>query len=144
MPLELSQIRKLVQNRLHELKRIAAARRERGTVAEREYAAFLPAVATPAFTAVAQALSAEGHTYRVTTPGGGVRLASERSPRTYIDLRLDTSGPDPVVMAEISRERGHRVLVDDRPLGAGRAIASLTDEDVVSLLVDVLGDVIER
>jgi hypothetical protein len=36
------------------------------------------------------------------------------------------------------------VLVDDRPLGDGRAIASLTDEDVVQLLAGVVGDLIER
>ncbi len=144
MPLESSAVRKLIVNRLNEVKRTAAARRERVAEAEREYAAFLPAVAVPAFTLVAQVLSAEGYPHRVTTPGAGVRMASDRAQRTYVDLRLDTSGPAPVVMAEVSRERGHRVLVDDRPLGDGRAIASLTDEDVVQLLAGVVGDLIER
>jgi hypothetical protein len=144
MALEVSEIRKLVMARLAEVKRAAAARRERMAVAERDYAAFLPAVATPVFNIVAQALGSEGHTYRVTTPGGGIRLGSERSARTYLDLRLDTSGQDPVLLAEISRERGHRVLVDERPLGQGRAISTLTDEDVAQFLVTAIGDLIER
>ena len=144
MALEVSQVRRLVQGRLAELKRTGAARRERTAAAEREFSVFLPAVATPAFNAVAQALSAEGYPYRVTTPGGGIRLVSERSSRTYVDLRLDTSGQEPALIAEMSRERGHRVLVDERPLAPGRAVATVTDEDVVQLLVEVVGDLVER
>ncbi len=144
MPLEPSAVRKLIVTRLNELKRTAAARRERAATAEREYAVFLPSVAVPAFTLVAQVLSAEGYPHRVTTPGSGVRMASDRSPRTYVDLRLDTSGPVPGVVAEVSRERGHRVLMDDRPLCEGRAIASLTDEDVVQFLAGIVGDLVEK
>lgn len=144
MALEVSEIRKLVITRLAEVKRAAAARRERMAVAEREYAAFLPAVATPVFNVVAQALGSEGHPYRVTTPAGGIRLSAERSARTYLDLRLDTSGAEPVLLAEVSRERGHRVLVDEKLLGQGRAISTLTDEDVAQFLVAAIGDLVER
>lgn len=144
MALEVSSVRRLVAGRLADLRRAAALRRERAAVAERDYAGFLAEAATPAFTLVAQVLSAENHPFRVTTPGGGVRMASDRSPRTYVDLRLDTSASDPMVVAEVSRERGHRVLVDDRPLAPGRAIGSLTDQDVVEFLVAAIGDLIER
>lgn len=141
---EVSQIRRLVLAKLTEVKRAAAARRDRSAAAEREFAAFLPGVATPVFNTVAQILSAEGYAFRVTTPGAGVRLTSERSARSYADLRLDTSGPSPVVVLEVSRERGHRVLVDDRPVGDGREIATLTDADVTAALVEALGDLVER
>jgi len=144
MALEVSQVRKLVQGRLAELKRNAAARRERTAAAEREYATFLQAVAEPVFNAVAQALSAEGHPFRVTTPGGGIRLVSERAQRTYVDVRLDTSGPEPALLAEVSRERGHRVLVDERPLAPERRVGAVTDEDVAQLLVAAVGDLVER
>jgi hypothetical protein len=144
MALDVSQVRKLVLNRLADVKRVAAARRERITAAERDYAVFLSTIATPVFALVAQILSAENIPYRVTTPGNGVRLTSERSTRTYLDLRLDTSAQEPTVIAELSRERGHRVLVDDRPLGAGRAIASLTEDDVAEFVASAVGELVER
>jgi hypothetical protein len=144
MALEVSQVRKLVQHRLAEVKRAAGARRERAVAAERDYAAFLPSVAVPVVTLVAQILTAEGYPYRVTTPGDGVRMTSERSARTYLDVRLDTSGPEPVIMCEVSRERGHRVLVDDHPFAPGKAIASLSDSDLVEFLLGVVADLVER
>lgn len=141
---DVSQVRRLVVARLADVKRAAAARRDRIAAAERDFAAFLPSVATPVFNLVAQILSSEGYPFRVTTPGAGVRLTSERSPRTYVDLRLDTSGQQPVVVAEVSRERGHRVLVDDRPVGEGQAISVLTEPDVTAVLVEAVGDLVER
>ena len=140
MALEASQVRRLVMGRLAEVKRGAGIRREKIAAAERDYAVFLSTAATPAFTLVAQILASENFPFRVTTPGEGVRLTSDRSPRTYVDLRLHTSGPEPLVVAEVSRERGHRVLVDDRPVGAGPAIATLTDRDVITLLVSKIGE----
>jgi hypothetical protein len=135
MALEASHVRRLVIGRLADVKRVAGIRREKIAVAERDYATFLSTAATPAFTLVAQILTSENYPFRVTTPGEGVRLTSERSPRTYVDLRLDTSGSDPLVVAEVSRERGHRVLVDDRPVGAGQAIANL---------VSTIAELVER
>ncbi|MDO8836487.1 MAG: hypothetical protein Q7V01_12875 [Vicinamibacterales bacterium] len=144
MAVEVSHIRRLVQGRLAEVKRVAAARRERIALAEREFAVFLPSMALPVFNAIAQALSAEGHPYRVTTPGGGVRMGSERSARNFVDLRLDTSTAEPNVVVEFSRERGHRVLVDERVLGSGKPVSALTEEDVVEFLVNAVGELVER
>ena len=144
MALEASQVRRLVMGRLAEVKRVAGIRREKIAAAERDYAVFLSTAATPTFTLVAQILASENYPFRVTTPGEGVRLTSDRSPRTYVDLRLDTSGPEPLVVAEVSRERGHRVLVDDRPVGTGQPIAALTEQDVVTLLVSTIGELVER
>ena len=144
MSLEVSDVRKRVQQRLADLKRAAAAKRERTVQAGRDYEPFLADIATPVFTAVAQSLTAEGHPYRVITPGGTLRLASDRSNRTYVDLRLDTSGPSPVVLVEVSRERGHRVEADERPLAADTGIVALTGEHVLEMLVEAIGELIER
>jgi hypothetical protein len=144
MALEASHVRRLVVGRLAEVKRVAGIRREKIAAAERDYATFLSTAATPAFTLVAQILASENYPFRVTTPGEGVRLISDRSPRTYVDVRLDTSGPEPLVVAEVSRERGHRVLVDDRPVGAGQAIGALTDQDVIAMLVATIAELVER
>ncbi|MEW5982710.1 MAG: hypothetical protein AB1806_10105 [Acidobacteriota bacterium] len=144
MPLEISQVRRRVQQRLAELRRVAAARRERTIQAERDYEPFRAMVALPVFNAVAQSLAAEGHPYRVLTPGGSLRLVSDRSTRTYVEIRLDTSGPSPVVVVETSRERGHRVIADERAFCAGERMTALTEEDVLAVLIEALGDLIER
>ena len=144
MPLELAQIRRRVQTHLADVKRAAATRRERTAAAERTYETFLAQIATPMVDAVAQSLSAEGFTYRVSTPGKAVRMVSERSTRTYLELRLDTSGVSPQVVIEVGRERGSRVLADERPVGNGAQIDTLTDEDVLAALMESLEDLIER
>lgn len=144
MPLEVAQIRRHVQSRLLDLKRAAGARRERVAGAERAYSAFLSEVAVPVFTTFAQALTAENYPYKVITPGNTVRLVSERSNRTFVDLRLDTSLPIPAVVAEVSRERGSRVTTDDRVVAEGVAIDATTDEHVLEFLLDLMADLIER
>ena len=144
MQLELAQIRRRVQTHLADVKRAAATRRERAAAAERAYETFLAEIATPVVNAVAQSLSAEGFAYRVSTPGKTVRMVSERSSRTYLELRLDTSGASPQVIAEVGRERGSRVLADDRPVGDGAQVDTLTEEDVLAAVLDSLEDLIER
>ena len=144
MPLDVSQIRRRVLGRLGEVKRAAVARHEQVVEAERAYQVFLAEAAHPVFMSVAQSLSAEGYPYRVLTPGETVRLVSERANRTYVDVRLDTSGQAPVVMAEVCRERGSRVISDDRPVADGVAIHDLTDEHVVAFLLTAMADLIDR
>jgi hypothetical protein len=144
MPLELVQIRRRVQHRLADIKRAAAERRDKVAAAERAYEAFLAAVATPLVNAVAQSLSAEGYAYRVTTPGGAVRMASDRSSRTYVEIRLDTAGREPQIVAEIGRERGSRVFADERPVCQGVAIEAITDEQLLEELLSLMADLIER
>jgi hypothetical protein len=142
--MEIVQIRRRVQVRLADIKRAAAERRNRIAAAERAYEAFLAGVAAPTLSAVAQSLSAEGYPYRVTTPGRAVRMSSDRSSRTYLEIRLDTSGPEPQVVAEIGRERGSRVLADERPVCAGMAIEAVTDEHLLAAVLDAMAELIER
>ena len=144
MSLEVPQIRRRVQLRLGDLKRAAGTRRERVAAAERVYATFLSEVAVPVFTTFAQTLTSENYPYKVVTPGDTVRLVSERSNRTFVDLRLDTALPAPAVIAEVGRERGSRVTTDDRLVAEGVAIEAITDEHVLEFLLEVMADVIER
>jgi hypothetical protein len=144
MPLEPAQIRRRVQMRLADLKRAAGVRREKVGAAERAYETFLTDVATPTVSAVAQSLSAEGYPYRVTTPGGIVRMTSDRSSRTYVEIRLDTAGAEPQVLAEVGRERGSRVLADERPIAPGMPIDAIRDEQVLAALLELMADLIER
>ena len=144
MPMEIVQIRRRVQVRLADIKRAAAERREKVAAAERAYERFLTDVAAPTLTAVAQSLSAEGYPYRVTTPGGAVRMSSDRSNRTYLEIRLDTTGSSPQLAAEVGRERGSRVLTDERPICEGMPIEAITDEHLLAAILDAMGELIER
>ena len=144
MPMEIVQIRRRVQVRLADIKRAAAERRDKVAAAERAYEAFLADLATPLMNAVAQSLSAESYAYRVTTPGGAVRMASDRSSRTYLEIRLDTAGREPQLIAEIGRERGSRVFADERPICQGAAIDAITDERLLGEVLDLLPELIER
>jgi hypothetical protein len=144
MAMELVQIRRRVQARLADIKRADAERREKAAAAERVYEVFRAEVAAPTLSAVAQSLSAEGYPYRVTTPGGAVRLSSDRSSRTYLEIRLDTAGAEPQLITEVGRERGSRVFADERPVCQGVAIDAVTDEQVLAELLDLLPELIER
>jgi len=144
MPLEVAQIRRRVQVRLTDLKKVAAARRERVAAAEAAYETFLAGIALPTLTTFAQALSAEAYPYRVLTPGGSARLSSDRSNKTYVEIRLDTSARIPSIIGEISRERGHRLVTDDRVLAEGTPIEAITDEMLVEFLLDAMAELIER
>ena len=142
--MEIVQIRRRVQVRLADIKRAAAERRERVASAERAYESFLANVSTPTVNAVAQSLSAEGYAYKVTTPGKAVRMVSDRSGRTYLEIRLDTAGAEPQLVAEVGRERGSRVLADERPICQGIAIEAVTDEDLLAAILDAMAELIER
>ena len=142
--MELVQIRRRVQARLADIKRAAAERREKVAAAERAYGTFLASVATPTINAVAQSLSAEGYPYRVTTPGSAVRMSSDRSSRAYLEVRLDTAGAVPQLIAEVGRERGSRVFTDEHPICRGLPIDVVTDEQLLNELLSLMSEMIER
>ena len=78
------------------------------------------------------------------TPGGAARLALERSPEEFIELALDTERDQPAVMLRSTRGRGRRMVSSERVAREGSTIATLTQEDVVGLLLDELVPFIER
>ena len=119
-------------------------RKQRTAEAEREYQAFLDGIATPLARQIANALKVEGHPFTVFTPGGGLKLASDRGRDDYIELTLDTSGDAPEVIARISRTRGSRTLEEERPLKQGSLPSSITEDDVLEFLLDVLAPWLER
>ena len=80
--MEISDVRKRVLETIDRAKRAAAERRVRADEAAREYGVFLERVAVPLFHQLAGALRAEGYLFNVFTPGGSVRLMSDRSGTT--------------------------------------------------------------
>jgi len=138
----------LVRNRLNlavtAARERARHRREQAAEAEQAYARFLQDVATPVTKLVASVLKAEGYAFTLFTPGGGLRLASDRGRDDYIEFALDTGSDDPHVIGRISQTRGSRTLTDERPVKPGAPPNSLSDEDVLVFLLDALAPWLER
>ena len=112
--------------------------------AEHEYAAFLTNVATPVVRQLANALKAEGYSFTVFTPGGGLRLASDTRRDDFIELMLDSTPDRPQVLGRISHTRGSRTLDEERPVKPGASPEALTEEDVLDFLLNALGPWLER
>ena len=108
--MEISGIRRRLRAAIDHAKVQAAERRARVDTAARDYEEFLAQRAVPLFHQFATALGAEGHLFKVFTPAGSVRLASERSPDEFIELFLDDSADPPEVLGRTSRGRGRRMV----------------------------------
>lgn len=142
--MEISEINRRLKQTIDQSRRAAAERRHRTDAAAAAYESFLEQVAVPIFKQFAGALRAERHLFQVFTPGGGLRLASERSSEDFIELLLDASGDEPVVLGRVSYARGSRVLSHEVTLHTERDIADLTEEDVLRFLLREIQPFVER
>jgi len=114
---------------------------ERRASAARAYEVFLERIAMPLFRQVANVLRAEGYVFDVFTPAGSVRLMSERNGDDYIELVLETSGDEPMVIGRTSRRRGHRTLQTETAIGDPEALG---EDDVLAFVVKALEPFVER
>lgn len=142
--MEVSEVRRRLLAAIERARHAAAARRSRTAAAALDYDAFLGQRATPVFHQFAAALNAEGHAFTVFTPAASIRLASERSPEEFVELVLDDTSDPPAVVGRTTRGRGRRMISSERAIGGGAPVADLTEEDVLSFLLDEIIDVIER
>jgi len=141
---EVSEVRRQLRHAIDRAKAHAQRKRNAVAEAERAYATFLEEIATPITRTLASALKAEGYPFTVSTPSGGLRLASDRGRDDYIELTLDGSGDKPTVVGRVRRTRGSRTLEEERPIKAGAAPQDLTEGDVLSFLVGALEPWLER
>jgi len=141
---EVSEVRQQLKHAIDRAKARAQRKRNAAAEAERAYATFLEEIATPTTRMLATALKAEGYPFTVSTPSGGLRLASDRGRDDYIELTLDGSGEKPTVVGRVRRTRGSRTLEDEQPIKAGAAPQDLTEGDVLSFLVGALEPWLER
>ena len=142
--MDIGEIRKRVRRTIADSRRAAGERRARVADAERDGAAILAEVVAPLLTGVAAALKAEGYRFRVLTPAGTVRLASESSADDYIEVALDTLRDPPGLVGRASRAWGRRVLVDETVLREAAAIPGLTAEDLLEFTLARLGPFVGR
>jgi hypothetical protein len=141
---EVSDVRRQLRHAIDRAKARAQQKRQHAADAERAYAVFLEDVATPTTRQVANVLKAEGYLFTLSTPSGGLRLASDRGRDDYVEFALDGSGEVPTVVGRIRRTRGSRTLEDERPIKAGAAPQDLSDADVLAFLVEALEPWLER
>ncbi len=141
--MEISEVRRHLTETIERAKRAAVDRRTLVDEASREFVVFLEQVAIPLFRQVANVLKVQGYPFDVFTPGGSVRLMSEKNADDFIEITLDTTGEDPIVMGHCRRARGRRVLESERPVAAG-PIRNLTEQQVLDFLVKELEPFVER
>jgi hypothetical protein len=144
MIMETAEVRKRVKDTIDSARRQAADRRAQNSQAEIDYERFLTSIVVPLCHQVAGALRAEGYPFLVNTPAGAVRLASERWPQDFIEIRLDTSGARPQVVARVERVKGRDLIAEDRPIKAGALVEHLSDQDVLDVVSDALAVFLEK
>lgn len=134
--MEVSEIRRRLRAAIEAAREAAAGRRTRADQAARDYETFLSERAVPVFHQFAGVLTAEGHPFKVFTPAGAVRLASDHAPDDFIELSLDTSTDPPEALARVSRGRGRRMTTHERPVAGRTQIPFLTEEHVLEMLLE--------
>jgi hypothetical protein len=141
---EVSEVRKQLKHAIDRARARAYQQRQHAAEADRAYAEFLENVATPTTRMMANALKAEGYLFTVSTPSGGLRLASDRGRDDYVEFALETSGDRSVVVGRIRQTRGSRTVEEERPIKPGAAPQDLSDGDVLEFLVKALEPWLER
>jgi len=141
---EVSEVRRRLQQASDEAKGRAKTRRERNASAESAYAAFLAAVAVPMARQVAGVLKAQGHPFTVFTPGNGVRVAHDRGRDDFVEIALDTEGETPQVVGRTSYTRGSRTVVDVQPVAADADPARVGDAELLEFFAHAVEPWLER
>lgn len=136
--MEVSQVRKRLVAAMERARREAQQRRERSAEAQRAYESFVTDVAVPVTRMVASVLKADSLPFTVATPGGGVRLTSDKGRDDYIDIALDTTANPPEVIGRISYTRGSRTIAEERPIKPGALAGAISEEELLEFLVEAL------
>ncbi|HSF99591.1 MAG TPA: hypothetical protein VLA20_00615 [Vicinamibacterales bacterium] len=143
--MDVSDFRKRIIHALDDARRDAEAGRQARKEAGRVWEAFLADIAVPLFRQASQVLRAEGHLFSVETPAETVRLVSDGSSETFLELMLDMSAATPQVVGRLSVGKGRgRQLVDERVVAPGKGVEQLDEADLADFLVTAVPALIVR
>ncbi len=142
--MEVSHVRRRLTAAIERSKKTSQERRERVAGAERAFDPFVTDVAVPVIRMVANVLKADGYPFTVNTPGGSVRLASDKGRDDYIEVALDTETDPPEVIGRIRYSRGSRTVSDERPVKPGASPEEITEDDLLDFLLKALEPWLER
>jgi hypothetical protein len=141
---EISVVRNRLNRAIEASRERSQRQRQTKSSAESAFQVFLQNVATPVTKHVATSLKVENYPFTVFTPGGGLRLASDRGRDDYVEFVLDLESDPPQVVGRSSRTRGSRTLTEERPLKPGSAVDEISEEDVLAFLLSALEPWFER
>jgi hypothetical protein len=143
--MDVSELRKRILHALDDARRDAEGRRQGRGDAEKHWERFLPAPAVPLFRQAATVLKAEGHLFSVHTPASSVRLVSDGSPETYLEVVLDSSEGSPRMVGRLSVSRGRgRQTLEEQPIATDKAVVDVTEDDLARFLVTEVPKLIVR
>ena len=140
--IEISELRQRLRLAVEARRKSTAARRAMLDEAAVAYTELLEMTATPLVQKLANALRAEGHTFTVFTPNGGLRMALAKD--DFIEFALDTSQEEPFAALRVNRTRGRRVVQHERPVKGRTPVDRLSEEDVLQALLDEIAPFVER
>jgi hypothetical protein len=142
---DVSDLRRRILRALDEARRDVSGRQRARDEAALAWDRFLSSVAVPLVRQAAGVLRAEGHAFSVHAPAGGVRLASDASPESFLEFELDASGTTPQVIGRVSVTHGRQGhVIVERPLAPDKRIADLADDDVAAFLVAEIPKLVVR
>ena len=136
--MEVSYVRQQLMMAMERAKRDAQARRQRAAAAEQAYERFLADVGVPVLRLLATSLKAQGLPFSASTPTGSARLASDSAREDFLELYLDTASSPPQVTARVSHRRGSRTITEERPVKPGAPPDAISDEDLLTFLLNAL------
>ena len=142
--MEVSHVRRKLTAAIEQARRIAQQRRERSSEVQRAYEAFLADVAVPIARMLGNVLKAEGYPFTVATPGGGLRLISDKGRDDYVEIGLDTASNPPEVVGRIRYARGSRTIAEERPVKPGASPQAITEEEFLDFLIGAVEPWLER
>jgi len=141
---EVSHVRRRLSAAIDRARKGSQERRERVAAAERAYDTFLADVAVPVTRMLASALKADGYPFTVNTPGGSVRLASDKGRDDYIEFALSADSNPPEVLGIIRYARGSRTVSEERAVKPGAPPQDITEDDVLEFLLKAIEPWLER
>ncbi len=143
--MDVSELRKRILRAVDEARKDAAERRTLVDQSVKAYAQFLPDVVVPMLKQAATIVNANGGTFVVSTPAETARLSAQHAAETYLEIALDRTGAEPDVVGRVSLARGRQgVIVDERPIAAGKPIEQLTEDDLAAYLVTAVPKLIVK
>ena len=144
LAIETSELRKRVRALIDNRRKQAAERRVTLDEAAAAYRELLESKATPLVQMLVNALRAEGYSFTVFTPNGGLRMALAKSADDFIEFALDTSQDEPFAALRVNRTRGRRVIQHERPVKGRTAVDRLSEDDVLQALLEEIAPFVER
>jgi len=142
--MDVSELRKRILRAVDDARKDAAARRTLVDESVKAYDAYLTDVVVPMLRQAATIVNANGGTFVVNTPAETARLSAPHAD-TYLEIALDRSGTEPEVVGRVSLARGRQgVVVDERPIAAGKPVEKLTEDDLAAYLVTAVPKLIVK